>query len=585
MQNDTVVVAAEDVAAGGLAYHGLRDIDNGLETSYQIRENKSERIPLLQNRSPSEDGYMSRHPPDDGSHLQDQCEGDAYRLGLPWWKRPSIYWLLPPFLLWTLSWGGVIVPKLNLILSLICRQYLADRSLRDPSFQFMPVLPGAENPQCQIPEVQALVARFQLYANLIPGILGAITSPKLGALSDRYGRTRVIAASLIGAVVCEIITIMAATWPDDVSVYWLFVGYVLDGLCGSFIAAMALVNSYVADCTPPAKRNETFGFLHGTLFTGIAVGPILAGYIIEATGTPLSIFYIMLACQFIFLSVMLLVIPESLSKERQMIAREKHLADKEGEEPWSIRKMAKSANVFVPLDVLYPTGEGSSRAVRMNLVLLAAVDTTMFGVAMGSMSVVILYSEYVFHWGNLQSSIFMSVVNTSRVFMLLVVLPLISRLFRARQGQAAQRKSGSDLLDLAIIRVAVLFDTMGYIGYTLARTGSVFIASGAMAAVGGIGSPALQSALTKHVPPDRTGQLLGALGLLHALARVVAPTIFNLIYSVTVGTCPQIVFVCLTSTFALAFLLSWFIKPHVYWDDVDSSRSSGVFRDDLAEDD
>ena len=426
----------------------------------------------------------------------------------------------------------------------------------------MPVLPGVENPQCQIPEVQALVSRFQLFANLVPGILAAIISPKLGALSDRYGRTWIIAASITGGLISDVITIMAGTWPDVVSVYWLFAGYLLDGLCGSFIAALALINSYVTDCTPAAKRNETFGFLHAALFTGIAAGPILAGYVIEATGTILSVFYITVLGQFIFCFFMLLIIPESLSIERQMASREKYRTSKEGEEAWSIGRMARSANVFVSLDILYPTGEGSSRAVRKNLILLAAVDTIMFGVAMGSMSVVILYSEYMFHWGNLQSSIFVSVVNTCRVCMLVFVLPLLIRLFRGRQGQAAQRNSGSDPLDLAIIRVAVFFDMIGYIGYALVRTGSLFIGSGVMAAVGAIGSPALQSALTKHVPPERTGQLLGAVGLLHALARVVAPTIFNLIYSVTVGKCPQIVFVCLTSTFGLAFLLSWFIRPH-----------------------
>jgi MFS family permease len=90
----------------------------------------------------------------------------------------------------------------------------------------------------------------------------------------------------------------------------------------------------------------------------------------------------------------------------------------------------------------------------------------------------------------------------------------------------------------------------------------VFILSGAVAALGGIGSPAIGSALTKHVPPDRVGQLLGATGLLHAFARVLGPTIFNGIYSATVGNFRQTVFVCLTATFGAALVLSWFIRPH-----------------------
>ena len=68
--------------------------------------------------------------------------------------------------------------------------------------------------------------------------------------------------------------------------------------------------------------------------------------------------------------------------------------------------------------------------------------------------------------------------------------------------------------------------------------------------------------MTKHVPPEQTGQLLGASGLLHALSRVVAPTLFNGIYAATVGSFTQTVFVCLTATFGLAFVISWLVKPH-----------------------
>jgi hypothetical protein len=168
----------------------------------------------------------------------------------------------------------------------------------------------------------------------------------------------------------------------------------------------------------------------------------------------------------------------------------------------------------------------------------------------------------MFGWKTFESSRFMSIVNSCRVFCLLVVLPLVTKFARRQKGFPSQKNSGSDLFDLSIIRFAVLFDTLGYLGYTLARSGDMMILSGSIAAVGGVASPALQAAMTKHVPPEQTGQLLGASGLLHALARVVAPTIFNGIYAATVGSFTQTVFVCLTATFGMAFIISWAIKPH-----------------------
>lgn len=465
------------------------------------------------------------------------------------------------------------MPKINLIMDLICRDVVADVCTKDPTVHLMPVILGTDNEQCRhMDEVKRRTARFTLWMSVIAGLLSAITSPKLGELSDRYGRKKVIAFTGVGALSAEILTILAGKYPDTFSVNWILVGYFFDGLCGSFVAAMALTFAYASDCTAPAQRAIKFGWFHGVLFAGIALGPLFAGYVYKASQSNLTIFYVALGCHLGYLLFILFVVPESLTKERQKQARAKHRKEKEKAENaqqagqnWLFRSyaVARSTNIFAPLTVLWPTGKGTNPDVRRNLALLAAVDTTMFGVAMGSMSVILIYSEDMFDWGTFEASIFQSVVNICRVTNLLLVLPLIVRIFRGPSAKAVQKQSGSDRLDLYIIRGAIFFDMLGYIGYASVTMGELFILSGAIASVGGMGSPTISSAMTKHIPPERTGQLLGAVGLLHAMARVVAPTIFNSIYYLTVGAeHRQTVFVCLASTFGLAFILSWFLKPH-----------------------
>ena len=432
----------------------------------------------------------------------------------------------------------------------------------------MPVILGDDNPQCNTDEVSALVTKFLLYGTLISGILSAIVSPKLGALSDQYGRLRMMCFGMLGILLQEVVVICVATWPDTISVNWVLVGFMFDGLGGSFIAAMAISYAYASDCTSPQRRNVVFGWYQSVLFGGIALGPILGGYVVKLTGKILNVFYIALGLHTIFFLFLLLVVPESLSKERQLAARQKKKDVIGASEAMTqnkssyLMKFIQSANLLEPLSILWPTGEGTNPAVRWNLVLIAAVDTTMFGVAMGSLTVVLLYVELQFDWGTYETSIFVSVVNTCRATTLIVLLPIIIRLLRGPKSKLVTRNSGSDNIDLGIIRTAILFDVLGYVGYTLARRGEVFILCGAVAALGGIGSPTLQAALTKHVPHDRTGQVLGAVGLLHAFARVVAPTVFNLIFAKTVGKFRQTVFVCLAATFGVAFILSWFIRPH-----------------------
>ena len=370
-----------------------------------------------------------------------------------------------------------------------------------------------------------------------------------------------VCASL-GAFANEIITIIVGSSNGDVSYYWLLLGGLLDGLCGSFTTSLALSFAYAADCTPPERRNVAFGYFHGTLFAGIALGPIMAGYIIQATGTVMIVFYVALCCQAWFILFVLLAVPESLSKERQLVAREKRQVAQAEIEDNSWWKAIRNYNPFEPLWVLRPRGEGSSPALRKNLFVLAAIDTMMFGVAMGTMQIIIIYAEYRFGWTAVNSSMYLSAVNICRVFGLIVILPVLTRVFRGPQNLHPMGHRGSDMLDIWIVRAAVVFDLVGYIGYAITPSGAVMVLSGMVAALGGIGSPTLQSSLTKHIPADRTGQVLGASGLLHALARVVAPTIFNLIYRWTVGVYAGTVFICLASIFVIVFVLSWFLRPN-----------------------
>ncbi|KAH4046887.1 hypothetical protein HBH49_174460 [Parastagonospora nodorum] len=542
----------------------------------QASDGEGEDAPLLR---PTERAHGIADGSDsEGSEYE--WPGEADFKGLSWWNRPSIYWLLPPFFLFTMAFGGIIIPKINLIMDLVCTEYYATGG-SDPISS--PMDPGQQHDRCQNDTVSSRSSLFLLYGSLCSGILSAITSPKLGALSDRHGRKKFLIFNTIGTLFAEVLTILAAKYPDIFHVNWILVGYCIEGVTGSFIVGMAIAHSYASDCTSPQKRTVAFSYFHACLFGGIAIGPALSGYVISArekyvghTEAVLLVFYIALAAHLVFIASLMFLIPESLTQARQEEARERHKEDMEKLGPASdwINQL-RHLNLFKPLEILWPTGPGSSSAVRWNLALLAATDAIMFGVAMGATGVLLVYTRRQFGWHELETGRFATIVNTSRVVALLVVLPVLTRIFRGTDGHKRTRSSGSDLFDLSIIRAAIFFDMMGYLGFVLARKGEIFALSGTLAAMGGIGNPTLGAALTKHVPPDKVGQLLGATGLLHAVARVIGPTIFNGIYSATVGSFRQTVFVTLCATFGLAFVCSWFVRPHVYIDNDKAVRPTG----------
>lgn len=488
-------------------------------------------------------------------------------------KVIKVYWLLAPFALAALAFGGTIVPRVNLVLSLVCQDYIKNHPSVEAgsgTSHLTSLFQAGE--ECRTSAISSRTATFKLIMSAISGSLTAVIAPRLGAVSDRYGRTPVLAFISCGMILNDMITILAAQYPQAVSYWWILVGSVFDGATGSFITSMAISQSYVSDCTSSERRNVVFGWLHGCLFTGIAVGPILAGYIIKRTGTMITMFYLSTVSYTIFLLLLAFVIPESVSKRNQLAARDKHRQQAINRGPQTLLYKISPHRIFEPLNIIY--GPGASPAIRKNLILLTTLDAVVFGIGLGAAGIILLYSNYMFGWDQWQQAQFTSIVNTCRVTCLLVALPAATSYFRARssrrRAKAAYRDpdsneahlpEGTDAVSLNIIRFAIVADALGFLGFALSPAGPMFILSGAVTSIGGVASPSLQAALTQHIRKENVGQLLGALGLLHALARIIGPMIFTGIYAQTVSWFPDMYFWVLAAMYLMAFAFSWRILP------------------------
>lgn len=459
------------------------------------------------------------------------------------------------------------------IISFVCEQYFVEHESENPDAVFKPIVMGGDNPQCDIPAVQRAASKFMLVMNLITGLLSTFIAPKMGRLSDRYGRRGLMALSSCGGLINEALTVFVAKNSPTIDYRILVIGSFCDGLTGSFTAGLILANSYVADCTPPSRRAVAIGWIQACLFGGLAFGPLISGYFIAYTGSLISFFYVAMVCHVSFILFVRFVTPESLSKRTQNLARVKWEKQQrlKRETQGSTSRLVQLANLLDPLKALWPTGHGTSRALRRNLVALAVTDTIIMLSSMGAGAVILLYSRYMFHWDNLESSKFISVLSMVRVFALMILLPIVNyfgrvrpaaRLRRASGTIPVDRNTGADRLDLWILKIALVSDIIGIFGYIFVRNGTLFFLSGMLTAVGGLGSATTQATLTKHVPQDRVGGVLGAVGMAHALARVVGPMVFNGLYAITVEPFPQATFVLLAGLFGVAIVASFLVKPN-----------------------
>ncbi|KAK9475865.1 major facilitator superfamily domain-containing protein [Lipomyces japonicus] len=479
----------------------------------------------------------------------------------PWYKTPSIYLLLPAFFLLTVSFGGLIAPKLDLLLSLFCRVYYADQQVSGQDL--LTILADTER-NCQTAEIHARVSKFQLTVNLIHGVLSAVISPKLGVLSDRIGRTPILALSAMGPLISNVILILASKSTSIFVYRWFLVGAVFEGLCGGVTVMMTAAHSYATDCTSPEQRASVFGLFHACLFIGMALGPAFGGYLVSVTGTVVSVFYVAAISQVVFMFYVFFIIPESLSRQQRLNSQEIDQSSCEFEvvRPRSFRNLAKAFNFFLhPLRVLWPT-DGTRLAIKKNIIILASIDTLLIGAGMSAMMVILLYVEFSFGWRSTEAGYLMSITGAFRAFVLVVVLPVVVKYLKRRDSYS-DIQVGASSTDIFLIRFACFVEFIVYIGMALSSNGVQFAMFGVFGAIGGIASPTLQSTLTKHVPRESIGAVLGALALLHSLCSIVAPTIFSTVYAYTIGWYPRAVFLVYIAVFGGAFLLSLFITRNL----------------------
>jgi MFS family permease len=215
--------------------------------------------------------------------------------------------------------------------------------------------------------------------------------------------------ALCGTILNDAIIILMAKYWRVLGLEFFLVGAILDGLFGSFATTMAATNAYVADCTTPARRAVSFGYIHSVFFTGIAVGPALGGFLIQRTASVVALFYCALAVHLSFALFILFLVPESVTPEHMREATRKwklrySSADGRTHEIRHWRYWANLVNFLQPLEIFWPNGTGRLfKQRRRNLIILALVDGILL-LNIGAFAVILLYPVYMFNWGDLEVS-------------------------------------------------------------------------------------------------------------------------------------------------------------------------------------
>jgi DHA1 family tetracycline resistance protein-like MFS transporter len=293
-----------------------------------------------------------------------------------------------------------------------------------------------------------------------------IGSPILGALSDRYGRRRIILIATAGSAIDYVIMACAP------SLTWLFVARIIAGFTAGVYAT---ANAYIVDVTPPEKRAGAFGMLGGAFGIGFVLGPLLGGFLGEIDlRLP---FWVAAGCSTVNWFWGLLVLPESLKPENRRAFA------------WT------RANPV-----------GALLAVKRFPSVLSLVEAYFFlMMAQGMMfSMWALYTDYRYHWTPRTVGFSLMFAGTlSGLFQALLVKRIVPQLGETRA-----------------VLVGLTVSVVTYLGYGLAPAGWMIFPLMMLGCIAGLAGPALQSYISQHVPPNEQGAVQGVFGGLASLASI-----------------------------------------------------------------
>ena len=339
-----------------------------------------------------------------------------------------------------------------------------------------------------VPVLPKLVVAFEggdvAHAARVVGVFGFawsamqfVSSPIVGAISDRYGRRPVVLLSNFGLGLDYLVMALAP------SVSWLFLGRLVSGITSSSIPT---ASAYIADVTAPDQRAAKFGMLGAAFGLGFIIGPAVGG-VLGDIDLRLP-FWVAGGLSLANAGYGYFILPESLPAEKR---------------------------AHVPWQMANPLGSLSFLRAHPELLALGATFFLYYFAHEVYPTLFVLYGDYRYAWSARQLGLTLALFGIgSTITSAILIGPIVKRIGERH----------AMMLGLALSATSALVIALAY-------TGTLFFLSIPLASLGGLSSPSLMAIASRQADETEQGRLQGALGSLQGIAMMVAPLVLSQLFA------------------------------------------------------
>ncbi|KAF9996210.1 hypothetical protein BGZ80_002435 [Entomortierella chlamydospora] len=452
-----------------------------------------------------------------------------------------------------------LIPIHNSTRTLAAEYWLLQKTIGD--------VPDDNGGNCDSPEYSAAIARFISVSATLIAILMTLTVRYWSGLSDRIGRKRTMQLCSFGSFIALLVYMMVRI-NNEASLYYLWVGDIIEGMTGSLIGYETIAHAFAADVTAPGERTVVFGRLAAGSATGSTLGVVLGGLIGKRFG--LKFVFVWVAPCLAFLNfVYISLVPESLSEaelsnnrlQHSQAILAQHQESHESGFKHSLTRVLKSAesNVRAIAKGVVPDMQPNRLPGKYSILSIAVIIFVANTASIALASQMVTYLVYMFHFDETNLAVLLIISGLSRFVYLTVLLPFIKQF---APKDAENDTAVSINFDLKLTCFAVLSELIFFLVFANATSIEIIYVSALISSLTNMFTPAIRSIVSQSVAPEQIGVTFGTLSTVASFAAIITPLPAGWIYSLTVEFWPTALFYVgmVFTTSALALCLYMYFR-------------------------